>query len=383
MHVLQLTSDWKWTGPAEPMLSLGLALRERGTRVSFAFPEAPPDAPQSLSARAAERGVTSALVLGRRRGLRPLADRRDVARLAALFRDDAPELVHCWHTRDHLLALRARGRAPGPVIVRSVRRAEAPAATPWTRWLLGPGCEGLLCVSPGSAARIRPLRGRRPTWGRLGSVDLERFRPGSAPAALREALGLRPEHRVIGIVARAQRHRRFDLLLDAAATLFARRPEARLLVVGRGTRQHEVVETPARRLGIRDRVHLAGYREGDFVDVLRACDVFTFLVPGSDGHCRALLEALACGLPAVVSGRGALPEILGDAGCGSVVEESVPALAEAWERLLVDEIARARAGRAARARAEAAFRPEDFATELLGFYDEVVSASLWSATRSR
>ncbi len=383
MHVLQLTSDWKWTGPAEPMLSLGLALRERGARASFAFPDAPAEAPQSLAARAAERGVESAVTLGRRRGLRPLADRPDVARLAALFREERPDLVHCWHTRDHLLALRARGRAATPAIVRSARSAEPPAATPWTRWLLGPGCEGLLCVSPKSAERLRPWRGARPTFGRLGSVDLERFCPGPSPASLRAELGLRPEHRVVGIVARAQPHRRFDLLLEAAAALFARRPETRLLVVGRGTRQREVVDEPAQRLGIRDRVHLAGYREGDFVEVLRTCDVFTLLVPGSDGHCRALLEALACGRPAVVSGRGALPEILGDAECGAVVEETAPALAAAWERLLADDAARAKAGRAARVRAETAFRPDVFASELLAFYDEVLSASLCRATRSR
>ena len=50
----------------------------------------------------------------------------------------------------------------------------------------------------------------------------------------------------------------------------------------------------------------AGYRDRDYVDVLRAADVFTLLVPGSDGTCRALLEATACGLPAVTTRRGAL-----------------------------------------------------------------------------
>ena len=32
---------------------------------------------------------------------------------------------------------------------------------------------------------------------------------------------------------------------------------------------------------------LAGYRGADYVDVVRCCEVFTLLVPGSDGGCRA------------------------------------------------------------------------------------------------
>ena len=51
--------------------------------------------------------------------------------------------------------------------------------------------------------------------GAFGAVDLERFRPGAPPVALRVALGLRDEHRVVGIAARVQRHRRFGLLIAA------------------------------------------------------------------------------------------------------------------------------------------------------------------------
>ena len=129
---------------------------------------------------------------------------------------------------------------------------------------------------------------------------------------MRAALGLAPEHEVIGIVARVQPHRRFDLLLAAAQRLFAQRPAARLLIVGRGTQREALAERPARALGIADRVVFAGYRHHDYADVLRAIDVFTFLVPGSDGSCRALLEAMACGIPAVTTRRGALAEIVAD-----------------------------------------------------------------------
>jgi glycosyltransferase involved in cell wall biosynthesis len=70
----------------------------------------------------------------------------------------------------------------------------------------------------------------------------------------------------------------------------------RLVVVGRGTHIEETA-VARRALGIADRVVFAGYRTHDYADVLRCFDVFTFLVPGSDGGCRALLEAAACGFP--------------------------------------------------------------------------------------
>ncbi len=106
-----------------------------------------------------------------------------------------------------------------------------------------------------------------------------------------------------------------------------------------------------RRLGIHDRVVFAGYRRDDYAEVLRSIDVFTLLVPGSDGGCRALLEAAASGIPAVTTARGALPEIVVDGETGFVVEEEAQALARAWGRLLADSARRAEMGAAARRRA--------------------------------
>ena len=112
----------------------------------------------------------------------------------------------------------------------------------------------------------------------------------------------------------------------------------------------------------------AGYREADYADVLRAIDVFTFLVPGSDGSCRALLEAHACGIPAVTSRRGALPEIVADGETGLLVDEDPEALCAAWQELLTDSERRARMGRSARQRAERCFDPARLAEEVESLY---------------
>lgn len=374
MRILHVTHDWKWTGPAEPMLNLAVALRERGHELAIACPEPPSPERRSLAGEARVAALEPALALAGEGGPFGLGASADVAALRELAESFRPDVVHAWHTRDHLLAwraLRARRRRGLSSLVRSHRSAETIAGTPWNRWLFGPACDGLLCPSPETARRNARLRGGRAIAGHFGAVDSRRFFPKAPDPGVRAALGLAPEHRVVGIVARAQPHRRFDLLLEAARRLFAVVPEARLLIVGRGTRRGEVAEAPARELGIADRVIFAGYRNQDYAEVLRQIEVFSFLVPGSDGTCRALLEAAACAIPAVVSERGALPEIVLHRQTGLVVPEDAGALASAWQELLSDPERRADVGRAAYERARAEFTPERLADTVEALYGRV------------
>ena len=374
MRILQLTSDWKWTGPAAPMVQLAAAQRAAGHDVSLVCAPAPPESEPSLHTRAREAGFAPVLDLSRARGVHPLRDRADVAALRALIAEQRFDVVHTWHTRDHVLALRAAAaprRAGRTRVVRSYKLAEPIPAWPWNRWLFGPGSDALACVSQSSAEANRRLRGGRPVGAVYGAVDLARFAPAPRDPAVRASLGLTSEHLVIGIVARAQRHRRFELLLAALARLAQRDARVRLVVVGRGTHIEETAVRPAARLGIADRVVFAGYRTRDYVDVLRCFDVFTFLVPGSDGGCRALLEACACGLPAVTSRRGVLPELIVDGETGTLVDETPEALAAAWQTLLDDPARRAALGRAARARAMREWSPERLAASTLALYTAI------------
>ena len=380
MRVLQLTSDWKWTGPAEPMLKLGQGLRARGHEVWLACPEAPEADARSVAGEARLQGMAPSVRVSRGRGARLWGDRADVVRLAGFIEAEGVDVVHAWHTRDHVMALRAARAAKRTrvAVVRSYRNAEAIPRKPWNRWLFGPRTDGVLCVSPKTAAWNAELRQGRPIRGAFGAVDVARFAPSDdaeARAKTRASLGFGEDDRVVGIVARVQPHRRFDLLLEAARRTFEVDPAARLLVVGRGTRRRELAEEPARRLGIQDRVVFAGYRHADYRAVLGAMDLFTFLVPGSDGTCRALLEAAACGIPAVASERGALPEIVADRETGLVVPEDPGALSRAWCELLGDDERRARMGRAARARAEWLFAPERWADEVMELYAEAQVAA--------
>ena len=125
------------------------------------------------------------------------------------------------------------------------------------------------------------------------------------------------------------------------------------------------------RLGIADRVIFAGYRDADYAEVLRAIDVFTFLVPGSDGTCRALLEAQACGIPAVTTRRGALPEIVREGETGVLASEDPDDLAREWLRLLHLDALRERLGETAAMQARERFSPARLASEVEALYRAV------------
>jgi glycosyltransferase involved in cell wall biosynthesis len=170
-----------------------------------------------------------------------------------------------------------------------------------------------------------------------------------------------------------QTHRRFEILLEALQQLARRRPELRLVVIGRGTRIDELLLSPVRARGLSAALVAPGYLSGDdYPAALCALDACLYLVPGSDGTCRALREQMACGLPAVVTPRPPLPEIVEEGVSGLVVEESARGLEQGLERLLADAALRERMRQGARASAERRFDLRRQADAVTAFYDRVL-----------
>ena len=319
MKILHLTADWKWTGPADPMLSAVVGLRERGHAVDVAFPAAPSGQHGALDERARGRGVAA------------VRDAPEVRHLRAVLRRGRYDVVHTHHTRDQLLTFWASRGLPVRRVA-SWHSGEPIPTRPWNRLLFGPrALSGLTVLSPRLAVATEATFG----WGSArvavvpGCVDVDRYRRGEVSTELRRELGVVSGERVIGVVARLQPQRRFDLLLDAFARARSRIPALRLLVVGRGTRAAQVVDEPVRRLGLGDSVIRTGYRRADYREVLSLLDALVFLVPGSDGSCRAVLEAMSMRVPVISSRRGILPETIRDGGTGRVVDEDPELLAAA------------------------------------------------------
>jgi glycosyltransferase involved in cell wall biosynthesis len=359
MRILHLFADWKWTGPAEPVLNLCLALRERGHEVWLDCPPPPPEASNSLHAQARTRGFEPLSGLYLRPGFHPLQIRSDAFELAEWLREHEPDLLHVHTSHDHLVGVLALRRLSGkrPLLLRTNHKG-VPVAPSWGNRRLMRRTDALLGFSAPSLARDVEAFGLRPeqTFTIPTALDLDRFNPARGDGAKgRAALGLKPDDVVAGIVARIQRHRRWRELLEGFAQARKTVPGLRLVVVGRGTHREEVAIRPAREMGLGDAVVFSGYRGDDYLDVLAGFDFKVFLVPGSDGTCRAAREAMAMGKPVVASRTGMLKEIIEHEKTGLLVVTEPGDLAKAFRRMAEDPGLRTRMGRAAREKAVAEY----------------------------
>ncbi len=199
-------------------------------------------------------------------------------------------------------------------------------------------------------------------------LDPDRYRRGEA-GRMRQGLGLPPDLPVVGLVARLDHWAKGHRELFRAMDILRGRQPFHALIVGGGRRQGEMQEM-VENLQLSRAVHFLGNRL-DIPELLGAMDIFV-LPSYSEGVSRALLEAMAAGLPVIASEVGGLPEIVRPGETGLLIPPRSPeALAEALAGLLADPARAAALGERARAYVQANFSLERLARDLNASYDEV------------
>jgi glycosyltransferase involved in cell wall biosynthesis len=176
-----------------------------------------------------------------------------------------------------------------------------------------------------------------------------------------------------GIVARVQKHRHFEILLEAIQIVTNQFPAFKFMIIGRGTHIEEIAIKPSQKMGIRTNIIFTGYKREDFCETLSCLNFKIFLVPGSDGSCRAVREAMAMGTPVIAAKRGILPELIEDGTDGLVVEDTPENIAEAIMLLVDNPELCQKMGRNARAKALELFNLEKQAAKVKKIYEEVIS----------
>ena len=171
-------------------------------------------------------------------------------------------------------------------------------------------------------------RGRDPA--RLGAATPERRR------AVRERLGLSDDDEIVLNVGRQEYQKDHESLLAAFAMVSAQRPRAVLVQAGRDGGTSALLRAQVGRDGIGDRVMFLGHRT-DVPDLMAAADVFAF--PSRfEGMGGAVIEAMALGLPAVVSDLPVLREVVEPDASALLAPVACPGrLAVAICRLLADD----------------------------------------------
>lgn len=370
MKILHLVAIPQLTGAAEPVLDMVRALRALGADVDLRIDT---KREGNLQAILQSEGawIPDDLVLSTKGTATEAL--LDLGRLRELIR--GYDLVHTHLSHDHTLAAIARLAEPGPPIVRTLH-AERVLQPGWARSWLYADTDAFTVASaeekrrfaenfPDVEAEVVVLP---------GAIDAQRFRPNpEARARVRATLGLTDE-RVIGCVARFQAGRRHDVMLDALAMARSHAPKLRLALIGHGELE-DAIRTRAAASDVAGAVLFPGYRRHDLPDYLAALDAALWLVPGNDATSRAVLQAMATGLPVIGGHQGAIVDQLEHGQSGILVDPDEPAeVARAMVQLANLDRMRVELGARARLRAVQHYSHEQRGRTLSNLYVQVVEA---------
>jgi glycosyltransferase involved in cell wall biosynthesis len=181
-------------------------------------------------------------------------------------------------------------------------------------------------------------------------IPIPRRRDQKDPSPIRSEFNLDPTSPLIAVVGRLVRTKGVEFFLDAAASIAARFPSVRFLIVGDSCvePQYRVeLEQRARDLNLAGKVIFAGQRS-DVPEIMREIDI-SVLPSLSESFSNTLLESMANGLPAIATNVGGNPEIVSDGVNGLLVPPKDPAaLSRAMVQLLEDPALAQRLGNEAR-----------------------------------
>ena len=291
------------------------------------------DAPGAWAAEV-EALQVPVISLGRTPGFQP-----ELAwRLAGIIRERGVDVVHCHHYSPYVYGLLASLLKPSVKLVFTEHGKLSDAGPSRKRRLINPILSrwpGYLCAVSADLKQHMVAEGFP---ARRLSVLYNGIDPGSRPTAperrdARLALGVPDDAFVIGAVGRLDPVKNLPLLLQAHATLAARHPRLRTVIVGDGP-ERAALEEKAAALGISDTVVFAGYRQ-DVRFLMSGFDVYVNCST-YEGVSLTILEAMATALPVVATRAGGNPEVVIEGETGLLVPGCASALVDAIAALAID-----------------------------------------------
>jgi len=176
-------------------------------------------------------------------------------------------------------------------------------------------------------------------WG----VDLTNYRPVKGPSVIRERLGWQ-KNDVLVMNRQFEPVYGIEYFLEALPTVVRACPLVRVLMIGKGSLEGKI-RSMVQELGVVDYVHFAGMvDDSGMAQCLNAADIYV-TTSLSDGTSACMLEAMACGLPVIVSDAPAYFEWVVDGINGCIVpRRNYTVLAERLIELLQDPMKRRKMG---------------------------------------
>jgi sugar transferase (PEP-CTERM/EpsH1 system associated) len=283
-------------------------------------------------------------------------------RLKKIFQHYRPHIVHTrnWGALEAVPAARLAGV---PVVIHSEHGYEVDnlRGLPMRQRLFRKMAYGMTDVVFAVTRELRDYHARQ-SWTdpeRLrvvyNGVDTDRFAPNAeAWARVRRDLGIAETTCLIGSVGRMVPIKDYGTLLRAADQLLTRGADLAVLLVGSGPELDSLQRQAGAIDSLRGRIRFLGASD-QVPDVLNAMDVFVLPSLG-EGMSNTILEAMASGLPVVVTDVGGNPEVVGERNSGLLFQPGdAAALAQALDILITNPEGRRVWGSLARERAVTKF----------------------------
>lgn len=205
----------------------------------------------------------------------------------------------------------------------------------------------------------------------VNGINTDQFAPRPEQPGLRQSLSIPDNAKIVGTVGRLQEVKDHLSFIKAFELVNQRLPNTVLMLVGDGSLRPQL-EAYVADHNLKGRVIFAGLRQ-DIPEMLNLLDLFV-LSSLSEGTCVSLLEAMASGLPAVVTDVGGNPSIVTHGVNGLVVEpRDIEQLANAIVELLTDEPRYARMSENARQRMVADFSSRRMMEKYNEIYSDLLS----------
>jgi len=225
------------------------------------------------------------------------------------------------------------------------------------------------CTSEAESAEVRKLEPEAKVITISLAVSGE-----DTPIASSETVSFHelPGRTVVLYLSRIDRKKNLESLLSAWSTLVSRHSSALLVIAGDGPADY-VAELQAICLkhGTSDSIRWLGHVDGEAKrGLLAQSDIFV-LPSYSENFGIAAVEAMAAGLPSVLSHGVAVSRELAEQGAGLVCSPDPKSIAEAIDSLLADDRLRTRCGAAAARLAAERFSPQALGDQLVALYSRV------------
>lgn len=199
--------------------------------------------------------------------------------------------------------------------------------------------------------------------------------------AVRDGLSTPQKAKVAAIIGQIAPWKRQEDAVEAAAKLVEEGHDLYLWVVGEAKFRQENIEyeialrNRVEELGIAHRVRFTGFRK-DVMEICAAADLL-FLCSDNEPFGRVVIEAMSQGIPVVGTRAGGVPEIIEDGENGFLYETGhVEQLVRFSDRLLTDDLFRARMGRSAAERVKARFTIQRTAERVESIYASILAPRL-------